>query len=690
MAKEKPTADNNIANLKEREAFHCLLLANPNYFGNLEGNKLKPVLPLKGNTGYEELACIGYHPQQQKLEAVIYLYQSAGYGSDVCGAGTSEYVRFYLSYDHGATWVDQGMSSFQAYNIPEGQKRLEFAVSLAVDPQRHLCIGDTLIQVRAILSWNNPPPANQPNWSPIWGNMRQATIQVEPLRIFHPVDLLAAAKIELPQAIKDMLEFDSPVKQKPKVLCAGELSALYRGKDVPVHRYAFKELVSFASGAKKISAESFISTLPEIKFDPGIIDILFPKTNGDTSFEELKCIGLDPNMPDTLVGVLQVKKSSGYSGGPCTHGSHEYVTFWGDFDGNGTFETCLGTAEVRVYDLNNIPAAGVYYAVRLPVDLNRYRQDCKKGAKVVRIRAILSWQAAPGCPNPDYVPTWGNRLETLINIAPGIHAPGGKIAILGGIPVSMIDGTTGLTISSAVFATNNLPPDSLGRPCPFGGRVTAQGAPLLGCSYKVEVIPAGGGAPTALVADLLLTRWDGTTYVHKANPVSGRFDYVDFTQNVNGLLAHWDSSGDAKWTVRLTAFDAGGNPLGADSHDVQLDNTWPTAAISITTGTGDCGKFPVGTPLAGMFVATDANLGSYSITVEPAVNPPGIGVPSPSSGLVNTPPSPGSVWNLNTTGMKPCGYILRVVAVDRTIVNSQSVGHWSPASVGFCLVDAVK
>jgi len=39
-------------------------------------------------------------------------------------------------------------------------------------------------------------------------------------------------------------------------------------------------------------------------------------------------------------------------------------------------------------------------------------------------------------------------------------------------------------------------------------------------------------------------------------------------------------------------------------------------------------------------------------------------------------------WSLNTAGMKPCGYIIEVVAVDRAIVNSQSVGHSSPASAG--------
>ena len=59
------------------------------------------------------------------------------------------------------------MTSFQAFNVPEGTegpKRLEYAVSLPIDPARKFCFFDPLIRVRAILSWNNAPPANVPNW----------------------------------------------------------------------------------------------------------------------------------------------------------------------------------------------------------------------------------------------------------------------------------------------------------------------------------------------------------------------------------------------------------------------------------------------------------------------------------------------------------------------------------------------
>ena len=676
------------AHAKERVTFKALLLTNPNYFGNLLESPFTPVLPISGNSHYEELACVGYHPQQERLEAVVYIYQPSGYGTDICGPGSPEYVRFYLSFDNGATWQDQGITSFQAHNIPEGTdggKRLEYAASLAVDPKRKLCFFDSLILVRAILSWNNPPPANQPNWTPVWGNVREASIQVEPRRFIFPIEIFEFAKVKLPPLLKEVIDLGVPIPTKTKVFSAAELAVQYRDKGVPVHRFAFKEISAFVSAKTSLSAEAFAKLLPGMAIDPGIFDVLFPKTDGDVSYEELKCIGLDPNHPDTLVGVIHVKKSSGYSGGPCTDGSREYVTFWGDFDGNGSFEICLGTAEVRVYDLSNIPAQGVYYAVRLPVNLNEYRQACKKGPKVVRIRAILSWNVAVPCADPNQVPTWGNREETLINIAPAAGAPAGKIAILGGIPVAHIDDVTGFTTSAAVFATNNFPPDSLGRPCPFAGRVTVQGSPLLGHSYKVEVTPTGGGAPTPVVTDLVLTRFDGTTFTHTANVATGRFAYLDFTQNVNSVLAQWDTTGDASWVVKLSTFDGGGNLVGTDTHLIQLDNTGPDASITITTGTGDCGKFPIGTVLTGTFVARDDYLGSYSLGVEPAVNDPGEGVPSPSSGLFNTVPAPGDAWILDTTGMTSCGYVIRVVASDRAIVNSQSVGHHASDSAGFCM-----
>ncbi len=686
----------------ERGNFKKLLLTNPNYFGNLEEKFGKPVLKLSANSFYEELGCVGYHPQQEMLEAVVYVKQQAGYGSDICGPGTSEYVRFYLSTDNGASWQDQGLTSFQAYNIPgsaTNNQRLEYATSLKVDPARRLCfLGNHLIQVRAILSWNNPPPANSLGWVPIWGGVRTATIQVEPRRFFFPLDILEIAKIKALPQLTDLLDTHQPIKTVQKTLSVPELATLYKEADVPQHRFAFKELAQFAKSKTTLSAENILSAVPGIKLNPNIIDKLFPKTDGDISFEELTCIGLDPNLPDTLVGVISVKKNSGYSGGPCTSGSQEYVSFWADFDGNGSFESFIGTGSVRVYDLPNIPSDGVHYAVRVPINLAEHRQACQKGAKTVRIRAILSWNVPVTDAND--VPTWGNREQTTILVAPTSAAPAGKIAILGGIAVSNIHGTTGLTKSSAVFALNNLPPDSLGRECAFGGRVTVNGTPINGYSYRVEVRPYNSaGAWTSVVNDLIVTNQNGDTFPivpkHVAQP-DGRFLYLPYVDNILSLLAQWDTSGVDLWDVKLTTYDPALNVAGIDMHRIQVYNHAPDAAIEITVGTGDCGRFTVGDSLLGDFVARDVAtfpfgtvdmLASYSIGVDPAINVAPIGVPSPTGGTSSTSAAPGDGWSLATAGMKPCGYVIRVVTTNRTILNSASIGYQATDSSGFCLLE---
>ena len=669
---------------KERAAFKGLLLANPNYFGTLVKSPFTPVLQVSGNTFYEELGCVGYQPQQEMLEGVVYVYQPSGYGGDACGPGSAEFVRFYLSFDNGASWADQGMTSFQAYDVPEGtdgSKRLEYAVSLKVRPGRKRCTAHHLILTRAILSWNNPPPANQPNWTPVWGNVREATIQVEP-RKFIIFDEIFKGPLVTDLGLAPYLDAQAQVPLKKLSLGAAELAVAYKDHGVPVHRFAFKELTAFASGQMTLSAEAFGTLVPGVALDPDVVAKALSK-DGDTSYEELTCIGLDPNSPDALVGVIKVKKSAGYSGGPCTEGSREYVTFWADTDGNGSFDTCLGTASVGVYDLA-VPPQGVHYAVRLPVDLSSYRQACER-PRVMRIRAILSWSVAPPCANPNYVPTWGNREETLIHIAPTVQVPGGRIAILGGIPVSMIDDVTGLTTPVAKFALSNLAADSLGRPCPFGARVSVQGLPIPGWSYLAEV-RTGSGTWAPLVTDLVVVDGIGNTTVHTADNTTKRFTYLPFTQNVNNLLAHWDTACDAVWQVRLTVFDGAGVAQGSpDVHLVRLDNTAPEASIDITTGAGNCGKFLAGTVLAGTVVATDEFLASYSIGVEPNVNDPGEALPSPGGGVANTAPSPGDPWTLDTSGMRACGYVIRVVASDRAILNNSGNGHSAADSAGFCL-----
>ena len=101
-----------------RTNMKALLLANPNYFGNLKESGLKSVLNIAGDTAYEEIGCVGFNPQLGRLEAVVYINADGGYLGDVCSSGSQEFVRFYLSYDNGATWQDQGPVSYTHLTLP--------------------------------------------------------------------------------------------------------------------------------------------------------------------------------------------------------------------------------------------------------------------------------------------------------------------------------------------------------------------------------------------------------------------------------------------------------------------------------------------------------------------------------------------------------------------------------------------
>ena len=73
---------------RERTHFKALLLSNPNYFGNLKGSKFKPVKLIASNKTYEELTCVGFNPEFDRLEATLRIKQNSGYSGDLCSLGS--------------------------------------------------------------------------------------------------------------------------------------------------------------------------------------------------------------------------------------------------------------------------------------------------------------------------------------------------------------------------------------------------------------------------------------------------------------------------------------------------------------------------------------------------------------------------------------------------------------------------
>lgn len=718
---------------RERQQFRALIIGNPNYFGNLKVSPFQPVLNIQSNTTYEEIGCVGFQPQFNRLEAVVYIKQELGYGGDVCSNGTPEYVRFYLSFDNGATWQDQGMASFTAYDIP-GQKPLEYDVTLQIDPAQKFCFTENLPKVRAILSWNNPPPPNTPDFTPVYGNVEEAYIQIDPFKLIIVGDLFKAAQVKLPQNFEAVLDLTQPLAAaKPKVLNLTELQALYKDRGVPEHRFLFAEvqkLMAQPGLTESLMIPGFTGLLPELGVDFADLIGTLLQTDGDTRYEELKCVGLNPDL-DTLVGVLTVKLPNGYSGDLCSAGSQEYVAFWVDW-GDGAGWTYVGTTSVNVHDISSIPPEGLQYSVFLPVDLTCRHQPCQKGAKTAKVRAILSWEVPPPPANPNYVPTWGNREETLIHIKPGPicdpddHTP--YMDTVGNVAVCDINQATGLATGSGIIAAFTA------NESPFGGSVTITGfilnppnvmAGAAPFKYKVSVreLPGGSWQPLSNDFKITVTEQFGAgspvqyNDTQSIDPADGYYIYREqlypnaWRLVAGRVLAKWVTGAPmiGLWEIKLEAKLPDGTilPVGVISCPdgstrsavkVRLDEVAPTANIQITgfsRGGGpvqpavECSTFQVDDVIYGTYVVSDQHFNRLTLTVEPT---------GPASGATISPPSKAypivpttgemGTWSLDTSGMQPCGYIVRLWVEDRTIVNSGFIGWENHDSIGFCLETA--
>ena len=133
---------------------------------------------------------------------------------------------------------------------------------------------------------------------------------------------------------------------------------------------------------------------------------------GNTTYEELTCVGYNPDT-DILTAIVRVKLGSGYSGGPCTDGSREYVRFYLDYGPGGWVDH--GVASFEIHDLGF--EQPLCYAVSIKLG-PKMRTCCDKKPVLPVVRAILSWAVEPPAGMPDWPPVWGNRLERAIQIDP--------------------------------------------------------------------------------------------------------------------------------------------------------------------------------------------------------------------------------------------------------------------------------
>jgi hypothetical protein len=166
-----------LAPEQARQKLRALLLANPNYFGKVPSRSFIAVLKIHQDTTYECISHVSYDPQNEQLCATIDIKQACGYSGDAFIHGSEEFVRFYLSYDGGLTWLDQGMRSLSVFDahLP---RPVADRVTLEIVPRGEPCSEKFPPKIRAILSWNSPPPAGAPNWTPVWGNVLESELRL--------------------------------------------------------------------------------------------------------------------------------------------------------------------------------------------------------------------------------------------------------------------------------------------------------------------------------------------------------------------------------------------------------------------------------------------------------------------------------------------------------------------------------
>lgn len=722
---------------KERAELKALLAGNPNYFGTAPGSRLKAVTKVKANTKYEEIRCIGFYPELDLLEAIIDVKLPYGYNGTLCNGGSFEYVRFFIDWDGDGDYRDPGedvgITAVNVHDIPDGTgsclgetKPLSYALSLKISFQRKPCKMPRLVKVRAILAWEDPPLEGNPDFPVVWGNVMEKWVQVRPAR-YRIKDILSHFDLHKLKFNTAMLELDAPVS-KPVHLAVSELAKLYRKEDVPAHRYNFLAIKDIAHRIRK-----YPSSIAVYQKDPHFNEVAesvaeLLKAKPSTKYEELRCVGLNYDQ-EQLAAVMTVKLPYGFNGDLCSEGSNEHVAFW-LYVHDEIERFCswkyMGTASVNVHDIKPIPVGGLQYAVYLPVDLAWLKRKCSI-PRVVRVRAVLSWNAKPDPSEPDQLPVWGNRVEALILVKPGVALEPGEsrpfLWSIGNMAVESIAGNPH-TLLASTFGDGYANGVSVGggfiaEESPFGGMIAISGkitcppdnpAPGDKLKYKVQYKKPGTAWKDIVDNFRIWVRINGipTGYLDQAADSDGYFRYQEddalssappMVEVQDNMLAIWHTpvaDGDGLYLLRVLLSSPGATPLPGIPADhlpssevrVMIDNTAPVASISLDMGA--CQKFTVGESISGKFTATDKHIWHYAISVLPAsvAQPP---IVSPATGQYPVFAAPGltdATFILTTAeDTTPCGYVLRLWVKDRTIVNNHFPGNRTPADVGFCLLE---
>lgn len=193
--------------------------------------------------------------------------------------------------------------------------------------------------------------------------------------------------------------------RKPKEHSTAEETAGAVTRHVEKERLKFNKLLAVNP--------NYFGNLAESQYKP------VKKIIGNTKYEELTCIGFNPNL-NQLEATVPVKLPTGYSSGLCHAGSMEYVRFFIDYGGG--WEDA-GMVAVNVHDIPNTkdcarkPNKPLVYVLTQPIEPKR---DSCGHPVLPKVRGILSWNTPPpaGPANANWPPVWGNVLDRHIQIKP--------------------------------------------------------------------------------------------------------------------------------------------------------------------------------------------------------------------------------------------------------------------------------
>lgn len=610
-----------------RGQFKELIMENPNYFGNLSKIDLAEkfptknfpvVYPMKNNTRYEELLCVGLQSDDNVLEAVIEVKLPFGFKGSLCSKGSKEYVGFYIDYLDGSGFVSVGapaeVSVHDLKFIDGGH--IFYAVRKSFIPKKLLkCTKPQIVRVRAILSWEKLPSG--PNYNPVWGNVVQRWVQIKPKKkpILYPYDPWKFKMLEpipeyiFTEAIKEPPKGPIPPAPEPfapveKYMIMGDLNEIKElvgktilaedkirdEKRVEPERLDFTKHITknpnyFGSITKSkkqsVVMEAFAQLppktiedmLPKLAINPNLlipVDFWLYKTK----YEQLTCVGLYPE-DDLLEAVIEVKLPYGFSGDLCTLGSTEYVAFYIDWGGGFQY---IATATVGVHDIPFVGKRHLFYAVKAEIPANKLKQKLCNNENIVKVKAILSWNQNPTPYGPNFTPTWGNVLTRNIQIRPKNGASAKcEIDIVNEVHVDNID--NGLAVK-----TGSTYPYKYDRP--FGRIIACKGdVKIYGAKYYRFKYSTDGGVSWTLIKDRRRAKnpwiWP-TVYVNRYPDSQGWFSISQYLSDKaeydSTALVHWRSDGkDGMYLLRLELGDAGKNLISGQNDDVKLilDNTAP-------------------------------------------------------------------------------------------------------------------